>query len=55
MEGITWTMNCVLFGAKIIRLIEAGKLDEAKNEIKNLTSEFDDKTADYLIMRLQEL
>lgn len=55
MEGITWTMNCVLFGAEVIELIRANKLDEARDKIKGLTSEFDDQAANYLIMRLQEL
>ena len=55
MPDLTWTMNCVLFGAKIINLARAGKDQEAIEEIKNLTSEFDDNNANYLLMRLKEL
>ena len=54
MTGITWTMNCILFGAKIIKLVQEGKEKEALDEIKNLSSEFDDQTAQYLLMRLKE-
>jgi len=55
MSELTWTMNCILFGAKIINLVRAGKDQEALKEIKNLTSEFDDNTSNYLLMRLGEL
>lgn len=55
MADIQWTMNCVLFGAKVISLVRDGKLEEAKKEIKNLSSECDDAFADYLIMRLKVL
>lgn len=56
MSDIQWTMNCVLFGAKVIKLIEEGKFEEAKKKIKNLSSEFeDDIFANYLIKRLREL
>ena len=55
MSDLTWTMNCVLFGAKIISLVRAGKDQEALVEIKNLTSQFNDNEAHYLLMRLKEL
>ena len=55
MSELTWTMNCILFGAKIFNLVRAGKDQEALKEIKNLTSEFDDPNANYLLMRLKEL
>jgi len=55
MSDITWTINCILFGAKVINLIKAGKNKEALDEIKNLSSEFDNATANYLVMRLSEL
>jgi len=48
-------MNCVLFGAKIISLVRAGKDQEALEEIKNLTSQFDEIQANYLLVRLKEL
>ena len=52
MSGLAWTMNCVLFGAKIIKLVKEGKKEEAIAEIKNLSSEFDDTSAAYLAERL---
>ncbi len=55
MSDIDWTMNCILFGARIISLVRQGKTQEAISEIKNLSSEFDDYTADYLLTRLIEL
>ena len=55
MSDLTWTMNCVLFGVKIISLVRAGKDQEALVKIKNLTSQFDDSQANYLLMRLKEL
>lgn len=55
MIDLTWTMNCVLFGAKIIKLIQEGRKQEALAEIKNLSSEFDDVSANYLIMRLTQV
>ena len=55
MSNLTWTMNCILFGAKIIKLINEGKKQEALSEIKNLSSEFDDTSAEYLVNRLSEI
>uniref|UniRef100_A0A6H2A1W2 Uncharacterized protein n=1 Tax=viral metagenome TaxID=1070528 RepID=A0A6H2A1W2_9ZZZZ len=55
MDTLTWTMNCVLFGAKVIKLIKDGKQQEAVAEIKNLSSEFDDTSATYLAKRLAEI
>lgn len=54
MNDLTWTINCVLFGAKVIKLIRDGKNKEAIEEIKNLSSEFDNTWADYLVRRLKE-
>jgi hypothetical protein len=54
-KNITWTMNCILFGAKVIKLIKEGDRQKAIEEIKNLSSEFDDSSANYLVVRLQEL
>ena len=54
MSDLTWTMNCILFGAKIIDLVRAGKDQEALQEIKELT-QFDDTTAAYLLVRLKEV
>ena len=44
MSDLTWTMNCILFGARIIKLVGEGKDEKVKDELKNLTSEIDDKT-----------
>ena len=55
MNSLTWTMNCVLFGAKIIKLIREDKEIEAVAEVKNLSSEFDDTSARYLVERLKNL
>lgn len=54
MVTITWTMNCILFGARIISLVREGKLEEVEKEIKNLSSEFNALTTSYLIKRLLE-
>jgi hypothetical protein len=51
-----WTMNCILFGAKIQGMIKDNIPDKTVlEEIKNLTSEFNDIDANYLLMRLKEL
>lgn len=54
MSDLSWTMNCILFAKKVIKLIEQGKDEEAISEIKNLSSEFDDVSANYLLERLKE-
>lgn len=41
--------------AKLIKLIKEGKIQEAITETKNLSSEFDDASATYLVERLTEL
>ena len=55
MSDLTWTMNCVLFGAEIISLVRAGKDQEALVEIKKLSSQFNDNEANYLLVRLKQL
>jgi len=45
-------MNCILFGAEIIQIVKDNKPEEVITKIKNLSSEFDDTTAKYLLMRL---
>ena len=54
-HDITWTMNCILFGARIIDIVKRGDIDTAKKEIKNLTSAFDDNYTDYIITRLKDI
>ena len=55
MSDLQWTMNCILFGTEIIKLVKEGKDKEVKDELKNLTSEIDDQTAEYLLTRLETL
>jgi len=55
MSNLNWTLNCILFGAEVIKLIEQGKRLEAIGKIKNLSSELnDDKIASYLVESLLE-
>ena len=54
MTTLAWTMNCVLFGAKVAGLLKQGRRQEATKEIKNLSSEFNDTSANYLVKRLEE-
>ena len=49
-----WTMNCVLAGAKAIKLAEENPW-EAKQSLRNLTSEFDEDDLIYLLQRLSEI
>lgn len=48
-----WVMNCVLLGAKVKRLLDEGKEDEARQHLKELTSEFESEDVDYLLFRLR--
>jgi len=50
----TWTMNCVICGAKIAKLLQEGKEDEARQELLDLTSAFDAEDLNYLMFRLKE-
>ena len=49
-----WVMNCLLLGAKTTKLLQEGKEDEAREEIRSLTSELSPEDIDYLVMRLTE-
>ena len=51
----TWAMNCVLAGARAIKFLQLGREDEAKELLKNLTSEFQPEDIGYLIFRLRDL
>jgi hypothetical protein len=53
-NDLTWIMNCVLFGARAQKLVREGATQAALEEIRNLSSLFDSKTAEYLLMRLEE-
>ena len=50
-----WTMKCILVGAEAIYLLRQGRETEAKEKLKNLTSEFEPSDIDYLLMRLRNL
>lgn len=52
MSDLNWTMNCILFGARITQKLS--NRAEVIKELKNLTSEIDDETAEYLYKRLVE-
>lgn len=54
MSNLGWTTNCILFGAKIALMVK-GEREEVVARIKNLSSEFDDTSAEYLARRLEEL
>lgn len=49
----TWTMNCILTGAKVAKLLQEGKEDEARQVLSELTSEFEPQDVSYLLFRLK--
>ena len=55
MSDKTWTMNCVLLGTELNNLLKEGKRVEVLEKLRNLTSEFDDVDANYLLGRVEEL
>lgn len=52
MNDKQWTMNCILFGAKLATLVLEGNKEEAIKEILNLSSELTVSDANYLWDRL---
>lgn len=52
-----WTMNCVIFGAELFKLLSQGQItkEEAIAKIKNLSSELTDEKASYLLKRVNDL
>ena len=54
-QGLTWTMNCLICGAEVKKLLNDGKTQEAKDKLSELTSEFTSIEIDYVITRLKEL
>ena len=54
MAGKEWTMNCVLLGAKVGKLMEEGKVEEAREQLTDLTSELSVPDVIYLLRRVQE-
>jgi len=51
--GKLWTMNCVLAGAKVQRMLDKGEEEAVRNYLRNLTSELEPQDVEYLIMRLK--
>jgi len=49
-----WTMNCVLAGAAVQRLVDEGKFTEAKKKLRELSSELDQETVEYLLRRIED-
>lgn len=54
MSDKNWTMNCILFGAKLAKLADRANKDEAIKEILNLSSELTVEDANYIWNRLRE-
>ena len=48
-----WTMNCILAGAMISKLLEQGKEEDVRGYLENLTSELTPEDINYLIFRLK--
>ena len=47
-----WTMNCVLAGAAIQRLMDKGEIPAARKKLEELSSELDPETVKYLLHRI---
>jgi len=54
MSDKSWTMNCILFGAKLAELADKANKEEAIKEILNLSSELTVEDANYIWDRLRE-
>ena len=52
MADKQWTMNCVLAGAAIQRLIDEGQIDAARKKLEELSSELDGTDVNYLMTRI---
>jgi len=53
MADKQWTMNCVLAGAAIQRLVDEKKIEEARRKLIELTFDLDAMTVDYLMNRIE--
>lgn len=51
MADKQWTMNCILAGIEVGRLLELGDFDKVRDYLKNLTSELAPNDIEYLITR----
>lgn len=54
MSDKQWTMNCVLAGAEIQRILDTGDIPAARKLLQKLSSELDDETITYLLHRIVE-
>ena len=52
MAGRQWTMNCVITGAAVLRLVMDKKLVAAGRKLEELTSELTKEDIDYLLLRI---
>ena len=52
MSDKQWTMNCVLAGAEIQRLLDKGEMPAARKKLEELSSELDHETVMYLLHRI---
>ncbi len=52
MADKQWTMNCVLAGAEIQRLLDKGEMPAARKKLEELSSELDQETISYLLHRI---
>ena len=57
MDNNQWTMNCVLAGAHLFKLLYQGRISkvDALAKIKELSSDLTAKDADYLLVGIQNL
>lgn len=51
MANKQWTMNCILAGIKVGRLLDLKEFDEVRAYLKSLTSELTPNDIEYLITR----
>lgn len=54
MPEISWTMGCVITGAKVGRLVTEGKLAKAREVIAQLTSTLLPYHVEYLLNRVKD-
>ena len=52
---LQWTMNCLLAGAKLRRLVMKADTEGARELLRNLTSELDEPTIEYILKRVKEV
>ena len=49
----TWTINCLLAGAKVAELLSEGKKSEVREYLENLTSDLTQQDIEYIVSRLE--